>query len=355
MEGMTPAMPVTRTYDRPFARVASRLAALCLVMVVAWIGIVQVGAGPAGAIGNGDFSIAPASSSQFGRTVFAPVLSAGVIDRDDVVVVNETAAPLKLHLYAADAYTSRSGGFIVQPPYKPKRLMGKWIHLPISTVTVAPKSGDVIPFSYHPPAGVPSGDYAGGIVAAQVNGQSVQQKGTERVRAVEAVGVAVYGRVRGPLTPRLAVTGVSVSTHGSFGSEFGGPVDATVTYSVTNTGNQNLKPTVTVHLSPLVGSGQSARRHLPQILPGSTVTFSRTFDSIVPFGHLTATVTATRIGVTSSGSGGSVVVPWGIVVVLVLLVALYVLRRRRRRRSGRLPGTDGTGRKPAAPVGAAQG
>ena len=297
-------------------------------------------AGPAAAAGNGRFSIAPTSSATTQRTYFTPVLSPGVTTNDSVVVVNETTQPLTLDLYAADALTTKSGQFALQPNFKPRRAMGAWIHLPVSKVTVPARSGDVVPFTYHPPANVPPGDYAGGIVAEATAG-TVTKRGPLRVQALDAVGTAVYGRVSGPLHPRLAVTAVSLTTTSPFSAQFGGAVDATVTYSITNTGNENLKPQVTVSLSPLLGGSPGTERvTLPQVLPGSTVTFSHTFDGVVPFGHLTATVTAHALGARGSGSVGVVVIPWGLVAVVVLLLLLVTYRRRRRRRRDR-PGKPG--------------
>ncbi|EQD49970.1 protein of unknown function cell surface, partial [mine drainage metagenome] len=155
------------------------------------------------------------------------------------------------------------------------------------------------------------------------------------VQALEAVGTAVYGRVRGPLHPRLVATAVSVRTAGPLISEFAGAVDATVTYTLVNTGNENVTPRATVSLTRFLGSGPRARVALPEILPGATVTFSHTFDNVEPLGHLTASVTATALGVRTSGSAGTVVIPWGLVVVLVLLIllALVLFRRRRRQRA----------------------
>jgi hypothetical protein len=290
---------------------------------------------PAAAAGNGRFSIGPASSATTQRTYFTPVLSPGVTSSDSVVVINETTQPLTLDLYAADALTTRSGQFALQPNFKPKRAMGAWIHLPVSKVTVPARSGDIVPFTYHPPANVPPGDYAGGIVAEETAG-TVTKRGALRVQALDAVGTAVYGRVSGPLRPRLVVTAVSLTTTSPFAAQFGGAVDATVTYSITNTGNEDLKPQVTVSLSPLLGGGPgTARITFPQVLPGSTVTFSRTFDGVVPFGHLTAAVSAHALGAQGSGSVGAVVIPWGLVAVVVLLLLLVTHRRRRRRRRGR--------------------
>jgi hypothetical protein len=148
------------------------------------------------------------------------------------------------------------------------------------------------------------------------------------------------------------VTGVTVKTTRPFLSQFGGAVDATVTYSVTNTGNENLTPHVAISVSPLLGSAKTDHVKLPLVLPGSTVTFKHTFEDVLPFGHLTSTVVASASGATNSGSIGTVVVPWGLVVIVViLLVVLFYRRRRRNRRRG----ADGESAEPEAPQEAAEG
>jgi hypothetical protein len=149
---------------------------------------------------------------------------------------------------------------------------------------------------------------------------------------LQAVGTAVFGRISGPLHPGVAVTSVVVNVSRSLASQFGGSVDATVKYSVANTGNQNVTPKVKVTLNPLIGTGTSRSVQLPQILPGSTVTFRENFRNVTPFGYLSATVTATAHGMQSTGSSAAIVVPWGLVLVLVLIIGSvwFVVRRRRR-------------------------
>ena len=315
---------------------------LCLLSALA--GSLLAFESPAMAASNGDFSVAPSSTATFQRTYFTPLLRPGVQTRDSAVVVNQTDKPLKLYLYAADAYTTKSGGFAVQPNYKPKMAMGAWIHLPASEVTIPPLSGSIIPFTYNPPANVKPGVYAGAVVAEQTKG-ALTGKGTIKVQSLQAVAAAVYGRVNGPARPRLTVSEISIRRTSPWFSQFGGAVSATVTYSITNTGNEYSKPVVTVSLSPLIGSASKVRVHLPPVLPGSTITFSHTFKDVVPFGHLTASVTATTKGATASGSAGAIVVPWGLVVIVLLAAGLIYWRVRRRRRPTEpeddVPGTEG--------------
>ena len=328
--------------------------------LAALVSVVSIGslvlAAPASAEGNGKFSLSPASTSPGIRSIFTPTLTAGVPLKDEAAVENLTAQPITLNLYAADGYTNSSGGFSLQPSYAPKLKMGVWIHLPVSSVKIAPSSGYLVPFTYAVPANEPPGDYAGGIVAVEATA-AVSKKGHVHTRVLQAVGVAVYGKVAGPLFPRVGVTSVSIATTHPLASQFGGAVDATVTYSVTNTGNETLKPAVTVTLSPLLGSDHKIHVQMPEILPGSTVTYHHNFGKVVPYGSLSATVTAHALGVQGSGSTTVIIVPWllvAIVVVLLILLALYIRRRRRRNRPESQPGETEPGDTPPGSEKAAQ-
>ncbi len=315
---------------RPFV-----LPLLALVVVASGL---LVPVAQAGATGNGIFSIAPTTTPGTNpihfRPFFNPQLRPGQTSSDSVTVTNESSNPLTLRLYAADAFNTRNGAFSIRPRNWPKNHMGAWIQLPIGIVTLPAHTGDLIPFTYSVPSGVTPGDYAGGIVAEQT--QSTPAKnGSVHIGVLQAVGVAVFGRVAGPLNPGLTVSSVSVSVDRSIASQFGGAVNATVNYAITNTGNQNLRPKVKVALSPLFGGGQSHVVQLHQLLPGSTVTLAWTFKNVVPFGYLSATVTANAGGVQATASNNAVVIPWGLVLILIVLVVLvwWMVRRRRRNRA----------------------
>lgn len=294
-----------------------------------------VGASPASAIGNGDFSVAPTTVGGHARQVYTPVVAAGNTSTDQVTLANLTKSPITLELYAADAYNTTNGSFAVKPNFEPKVHMGKWIHFAVSSITVQPTAGDIVPFTYTIPGNTPPGDYAGGVVAVQTTGLPLTH-GHVRVRAQYAIAIPVLGRVAGPLHAGLAVSAVSVSTSSPIGAQFGGPVDATVTYSVTNTGDRYLKPTITVTVSGLIGGSHTYTKHIPDVLiPGSTITFRHTFDSVLPFGSVTANVKARTNVTQATGSSTAVVIPWGIVAIVVLLIVLIVWLVRRRRRGSR--------------------
>lgn len=290
---------------------------------------------PASALGNGNFSVAPTTQGGHARQVYTPIVAAGSSSTDQVTVANLTKNPIDVELYAADAYNTADGSFAVKPNFEPKVHMGKWIHFATDALVIPPLSGDIVPFTYTIPGNTPPGDYAGGVVAVQTTGLPIKH-GHVRVRAQYAIAVPVLGRVPGPLHAGLAVTSVSVTTSGGVGAQFGGPVNATVSYSITNTGDRYLKPTVTVTASGLVGSGHAFTKQVPDVLiPGSTITYRHSFKSILPFGALTAAVKAKTAVTQATGSASAVVIPWGIVGIVVLLIALIVWLVRRRRRPSR--------------------
>ncbi len=305
--------------------IAARLALLLPLLAISAL----VDSLPASAANNGKIAISPVNTTTSSRTYFTPVLTPGVSAKDEFVVSNETAQSVPVHLYASDAFTTRAGGFALKPNYAPKRQMGAWIHLPVSALTIPARSGIIVHFTYDPPANVQPGDYTGGIVAAPTHG-TVAKNGHVGVQSIFAVGVSVFGHVNGPLHPRLAVTRVVMATTKPFVSQFGGAVDATVTYAVTNTGNENLTPHIKVSVSPLLGSAETQQMSVSHLLPGSTVIFSHTFKDVLPFGHLTSSVVAESSGATTTGSVGTVVIPWGLVIIVVLLLVLLFYRRRRR-------------------------
>jgi hypothetical protein len=333
-------------------RRASWLAVLCAPIVAAGASFASVG--PASAANNGVFSVQPTAPpgtppTQI-RAYFSPQLAPGVQAADSVTVVNLTSKPMVLKLFAADAYTTRVGGFGIRPDYAPKLQMGEWIHLPVSSVAVPAEEGVLIPFSYNPPANASPGDHAGGIVAEETQG-ATSKHGSVAITVLQAVGARVYGRVAGPLHPDLSVVSTSITTTSSIAGEFGGPVDAKVTYSVENTGNENASPKVKVSLSPLFGSGPKSRTvQLPQVLPGSTVAFSETFKNVLPLGDLSASVTASALGVSTNGSTSTAVIPWGLVAVVIVLIGLIWLYYWRKRRLRRLAAV---GPPPAQPAKAA--
>lgn len=304
-----------------------------------------------GAASNGRWSVYPTTpDGQPDRSYFQPVMAAGSSYPDSVTVVNQTSNPLTFDLYAADAFNaSGGGGFSLRRPTDPERGVGAWLHLQTDKVAVPAESGVVVPFTIDAPANAIPGYHVGGIVA-EAAPSTVTRHGSIGVSLVQAVGTRVYARIIGPLHPSLSVGGVGFRVNHSVASQFGGPVDGSLQFTVKNTGNVPLSPKEIASASPLIGSGTVLlNRTEPQILPGNTVTLGAPFRSVVPFGQLSAHVrVVTSLGIRAADASQTVI-PWGLIlIVVVMAVGLVGWRWRRRVPPSRLGRNHGA-RQPGWP------
>lgn len=300
------------------------------------------GATPASATQNGRYSIQPAAtSSQSSREFFNYLLRPGDTVIDAVTVTNMTAQSMAFNLFTADAANAQGGGFAIKPPNAPKRTVGKWVSLSDYYFTLPPHTLANVPFTLKIPDHIEPGDYAGGIVLSPAV-PAVEHRGHLTFDVYENVGARIYVRIAGKLHPGLAVTQLSVKTNGAAGL-VGGPVNADVTYTLTNTGNQVLNPTATLSLSPLLGSTvKIPPRIFSSLLPHNSVTITYQFKSQEAFLHLgTSLKVSSGAGKIVAGATGWVI-PWLLILVIVLVVLLiwWLLHRRRGKRERRGGGGD---------------
>lgn len=309
---------------------------MCLVVLALLVGpglgIPQ--AAPASAASNGLWSVFPTTRpGQPPGEFFHPVLMPGKVSADTLTVANYTTAPITFHLYGADAFNTRDGGLSVRRRTDPKLDIGKWITLPYSELTVRARSAAVVPFSIRPPPQATPGDHVGGIVAEQTKG-TTSKAGSVPITVVQAVGVRVYGRVVGPLHPKLTLGQTSLALKSSSATQFGGSVTADVHFTVTNAGNSVLSPAAAVQLSTPFGTVARRPLTMSQLLPGTSLAYALSFPGVSAYGHLRATVTVTAPHATATATATAWAIPWGLLVTVaaaVLAVALLVRRHRRGR------------------------
>lgn len=287
---------------------------------------------PASAANNGQYSIFPATiTSQSPREWFNYLVNPGTVINDAVTVTNQTAQTIAFKLYPADAINGQGGGFALNPPQAPLHLVGSWTQLSDLQFTLPPHTLANIPFTLKIPAGEIPGDYAGGIVLSPVN-PATEKRGALTFNVYNNVGARMYVRVRGPLHPGLSITKFSISTSGLAGL-FGGPVSSTVTYTLTNTGNQVLNPAAKLIVSPLVGSATKIpARIYASLLPNNSVTVTYHLASKEAFLRLQAGLTVTSGAGTTSATATAWVIPWILIAILLLIIGFFWYRRRRRRR-----------------------
>jgi uncharacterized membrane protein len=285
---------------------------LAVCLVLAALGLGGLLAQPATAAVT--WTLEPADNGfGAGREDFRYTVNPGGQVQDGVVVVNHGAAPRRLALEVAPM---SSGG-------------GGWVELDRDAVTVSPGEPVEVPFRLTLPADAAPGDYMGGIVTSD---------------AGQRVDIPIRLRIGGALKPSLAVEHVRVEYADTAGPL--GKGDATVTYTIHNTGNATLTARQSVSVSGPFGrwSVKAGRiADTPALLPGGTFKVSVPVRDVTPAVRTTATVTLVPLltdaaGSTAplpavKGSGHAWTVPWTLLVVVLALCGLVFAGTRLRRTS----------------------
>ena len=325
-----------------------RLAALAAAFLLAFApsAAAQTAPPPAPGAGSGSgdqrvtFGVRPATATApDNRASFGYGATPGAIVKDFVAVSNVGNNPVTLKIYASDAFNTPEGGFDLLAAGKPSVDVGNWTKPERGSVALAPRSVAIVPFTLTIPANATPGDHAAGIVAALTTEQTGANG--QKVSVEQRVGARIYLRVTGDLTPRLSITGLT----GSYTGKPLGRGDATVSYTVRNTGNTRLSGTQRVSVSTPWGStvDSEALPPVPELLPGGLVKVTTTVHGLLPAGWLDALVHvdpappagfADQVQPTEETTTLSAV-PWlplGALLVLLLGILALVLVRRRRRR-----------------------
>lgn len=280
---------------------------LAVVLIVATLGLAGLGARPAAAA---DWTVQPAAN-HFGadREDYGYTVDPGGKVEDGVVLVNAGATPLRVALRATDDTTAG---------------IGAWVRLDLDSATVPPGESVEVPFTLALPGDARPGDYAGRVVA--------------RAGGSDA-GIPIRLRVGGALTPSLAVERLHVDYASTLNPL--GKGDATVSYSIHNTGNAILSARQAVSVSGPFGrwaidAGQIADS--PALLPGATWKVSVPVRGVTPALMSKATVALVPLLTDAAGStaplssveasGRAWTVPWSLLVIVAVAVGVLVVARR---------------------------
>jgi hypothetical protein len=264
---------------------------------------------------------------------------------DYLAVSNYSARQLALHLYPADAYTNTDGGFDLRSSTLTSTDIGRWIKLPNSRITLAPRTRAILPFRLVVPAQASPGDHTGGIVASLTT-TSRDAKG-DVVTVEHRLAERIYLRVPGALRPSLDVEDLAAGYAGRRNPL--GRGSAHLRYRVINTGNIRLGAAVSAKVHNLLGSRPAgSRTRVAEILPGSSVILEGTAQHVVPLLRASARVTVDPVLLTPKDSAaverteagkGLWTVPWSFLIGAGLVaLGVRVVRRRaatRARNRGR--------------------
>ena len=275
----------------------------------------------------------------------------GTTITDHVAVVNRSNQSVAFTIYATDATgTTASNTLILMPATATPVDIGSWVtvngHAGKLSVIIPADKGVIEPFRVSVPGNARPGDHTGALFASVTF--NARAKNGAVVSEQHRLGVPMFLRVAGPLSPGLRIEAVSVSARGTISPV--GSTATSVTYTVHNTGNVRMAGSALVSVSGLFGASLSTgSKPLPTVLPGDSVRLTVTPGKLYPFGPINAHVSISPAAppgeahlafplahVTESAS--LFAVPWGLLLVIILVAALIVglwqLLRWRRRRLG---------------------
>jgi hypothetical protein len=337
-----PALPA------PLSRALALAAALLLGGLAVLLGpavaatAAEGPAAPAAAAGQVTWAAAPADTSLGkARSHYAYTLAPGSTLTDAMAVVNRSAATITLRVYASDAFSTAGGGIDLLPADKKPTDVGAWITVKSQQVTLKPQQSVIVPFTIRIPANATPGDHTGGVVTSLVTKANGSTVALDR-----RLGSRLYLRVTGDLKPALSVGDVKASYGGTV-NPFGGGA-ATLTYTVTNTGNVRLAAHQRVSVNSPFGvvTTTAVLADLPEVLPGDSLTRTVTVKGVWPTTHLQATVALQPVAsgdqppiavTTVSAEASAWGWPIGQLLLVVLLILLVVgLRWRRRRQASKV-------------------
>ncbi|GAB1823798.1 COG1470 family protein [Herbidospora sp. RD11066] len=277
------------------------------------------------------------------RSSFTYSINPGSRLDDGLVVANRGTAPLTLGVYASDGYTTDTGQLDLLARDKKSVGIGAWVQAGKDSVTIAPGATAKIPFAVNVPSNAPPGDYVGGILTSLTQATTGQGINVDR-----RLGIRIKLRVSGELKPNLTVEDLRMDYAGTF-NPFGSG-DATISYTIHNTGNAVLSAKQSMSVAGPFGWMATDAGDLaapPDLLPGESWEVSVPVHGVAPAFRLAATTVLMPLMTDASGATTSLepvsvtadawALPWTQLVLLVLLVALVVgvIVLSRRRRVGR--------------------
>jgi hypothetical protein len=321
-------------------------AAVVALLVV--LGLFLAPAGNARAAENDVTWTVRTASNQFGadRTSYNYTANPGSTIVDAMVVVNRGDTALELGVYAADGYTTESGQFDLVVGGAKSTAVGAWVEGKTDHITVAPGETLEVPFTLSVPDDATPGDYAGGIVTSL--GQPDEKEG---INVDRRLGIRIALRVSGEIAPGLAIENMRVDWNAGLNPFAGG--DATVSYTIHNTGNAALSAGQAAGVTGPFGWLPTEAGEIdapPLLLPGESWNVTVPVRDVAATVLLSATATVTPVVKDASGSTTNLgpitasangwAVPWMLLLLVVALAALVVgalrvLKSRRARQQAR--------------------
>lgn len=245
---------------------------LKLGLITLFVGIIMPSPSGLAATG-GALSIHPvAGEDDPDRPWFVYEFSPGTQHQDTLEITNLESETVTLRLYAADATTTKNGGFSLHKFGQENSGVGNWVSLPFEQITLEPNETRQVDFVLTIPEQADVGEHLGGILVENVAPDRVEREGDFQLNVVTRVGVRLYLTVPGAMISRLDLADISLQ------SEDGQLVLA---YHLENKGNIQLQPNLDYQVSSWSKTISSEENvALGSILRGDQVTSQRALTTL---------------------------------------------------------------------------
>lgn len=224
-----------------------------------------------------------------GRLTFTyDAIHPGTVIHDYFGVVNYSDVPATFDLGAADAYTTDSGSLSLLSDDQKSTDIGSWVTIPDKILVVPAKSQVTEPFTLSVPFNAKPGDHTGGMFAEAKVGAG--NNGANGVAVDHRVAVPMFLQVPGKVVAGLAIGSLSTNYHNTANPVGSG--SATVSYTVTNTGNVNLSGVQKIAITGPFGISLASIKgpELPELLPGKSFRVNLSVHGTFPLAWMTTKV-----------------------------------------------------------------
>ena len=246
------------------------------------------------ATGGPVFGIRASGNPKLGYFVYTAARS--TVRRGAIIVSNTGNRAGTVKLYTADATTGRTTGTVYLTDKRPT-LVGTWVKLSRSSLTLAPGRHATVQFTVRVPINAAVGQWVGGIVAETTQaaqGPKAKHKANVRIRIRNLTIVAVQVNVPG--TPIVRFTIGTVTTGGQRGFQ-------QVIVHIANEGNLLRKPTGTVTIFESKGKVvETLPFKMDTFLPHTAIDYPVLLKKALPPGDYHATVQLIVAGVAGTAA-----------------------------------------------------
>lgn len=277
------------------------------------------------------WSVAPGGKEE--RANFTYDLKAGETREDSFVVTNLGAKEISLAIYAADGITSSTGALDLKSADEPSESVGAWIRVAEPAIILGSGEQTEVDFSLQVPKNTEPGDYVGGLISSYADTSSGSTVMVDR-RLATRMNVHVGGE--GKLS--LEIKDLSISTSHAW-NPFE-PVDATVSYTVLNTGTVRARGPQTISTSgPFGMAGTTSEDPGAELIPGGRAERTIVVPGVWPLFNLTGSVKIRSEGIDATpgtevfATTKTAAVPWGQLCLLLVVAGGAILLGIRRGRS----------------------